>query len=75
MAKAYMMVDVYPGEEDAVYEALKKIAGIEKLHQVTGEYDMIAFIEAKPYNAFARVVDMVRKTRGVRDTDTQMVLR
>lgn len=75
MAKAFMMIDVYPGEEDVVYEELKKVAGVESVYQVTGEFDMIAFIDIKPYNAFARVVDVIRKTRGVRDTDTQMVLR
>ncbi len=69
------MIDVQPGQEDLVREAVKKIAGVHMIYEVTGEFDMIAFIEAEPYNAFARVVDVIRKTPGIRDTDTQLVLR
>ena len=74
MPKAFVMIDVNPGQEDPVKEAVKKVAGVHMVYEVTGEFDMIAFIEAEPYNAFARVVDLIRKTPGVRDTDTQLVL-
>lgn len=74
MPKAFVMIDVHPGNEDAVEEAVRHIAGVKSVYQVTGEFDMIAFIESEPYHAFARVVDMIRKTEGVRDTDTQLVL-
>lgn len=74
MPKAFVMIDVHPGHEDPVEEAVRQIAGIKFVYQVTGEFDMIAFIEAEPYHAFARVVDMIRKTEGVRDTDTQLIL-
>lgn len=74
MPKAFIMVDVHPGKEDEVEEAVKQVAGVQFVYQVTGEFDMIAFIEMEPYNAFARVVDTIRKTTGVRDTDTQLVL-
>ena len=75
MPKAFVMIDVHPGQEDSVREAVKKVAGVHMVYEVTGEFDMIAFIEAEPYNAFAHVVDHIRKTPGVRDTDTQLVLR
>lgn len=75
MPKAFVMIDVIPGKEDFVHESIRHIAGVNMVYQVTGEFDMIAFIEAEPYNAFARVVDHIRKTEGVRDTDTQLVLR
>ncbi len=68
------MIDVQPGMEQEVQEAVKKMAGVKMVHQVTGEFDIIAFIESDPYNAFARVVNTIRKTPGVRDTDTQLVL-
>ena len=75
MPKAFVMIDVQPGTENDVREAIKTIAGVHMVYEVTGEFDMIAFIEAEPYNAFARVVDEIRKAKGVRDTDTQLVLR
>jgi len=74
MPKAFVMIDVHPGREDSVEETVRQVAGVEFVYQVTGEFDMIAFIEAEPYHAFARVVDAIRKTEGVRDTDTQLVL-
>ena len=74
MPKAFVMIDVHPGREDAVEEIVRQVAGVQSVYQVTGEFDMIAFIEAAPYHAFARVVDTIRKTDGVRDTDTQLVL-
>lgn len=74
MPKAFVMIDVHPGREDEVENAVRQIACVEFVYQVTGEFDMIAFIQAEPYHAFARVVDTIRKTEGVRDTDTQLVL-
>ena len=74
MLKAFVMIDVQPGKEDTVEAAVRQVAGVQFVYQVTGEFDMIAFIEAEPYHAFARVVDTIRKTEGVRDTDTQLVL-
>jgi DNA-binding Lrp family transcriptional regulator len=74
MPKAFVMIDVQPGKEESVEEALRHVAGLKFVYQVTGEFDMIAFIEAEPYHSFARVVDAIRKTEGVRDTDTQLVL-
>ena len=75
MPKAFVMIDVHPGKEDRVEEAVRQVAGVHFVYQVTGEFDMIAFIEAEPYHSFARVVDAIRKTEGVRDTDTQLVLQ
>ena len=74
MPKAFVMIDVQPGREDVVEDAVRQVAGVKFVYQVTGEFDMIAFIEAEPYHAFARVVDTIRKTESVRDTDTQLVL-
>lgn len=74
MPKAFVMIDVHPGHEEAVENEVRQVAGVKFVYQVTGEFDMIAFIEAEPYHAFARVVGEIRKTEGVRDTDTQLVL-
>lgn len=74
MPKAFVMIDVHPGKEDPVEGAVRQMAGVHFVYQVTGEFDMIAFIEAEPYHSFARLVDTIRKTEGVRDTDTQLVL-
>lgn len=74
MPKAFVMIDVAPGREASVQEAVGKIAGVTMVYQVTGEHDMIAFIDAEPYAEFAVVLSTIRQIEGVRDTDSHLVL-
>ena len=74
MPKAFIMIDVVPGHEAAVELAVKKLAGVKMVHQVTGEHDMIAFVDAEPYEEFAVVLSTIRQFNGVRDTDSHLVL-
>ena len=74
MPKAFIMIDVVPGREAAVQEAVRKLAGIEMVYQVTGEHDMIAFVDAEPYEEFAGILSTIRQFSGVRDTDSHLVL-
>ncbi len=74
MPKAFIMVDVTPGHEKPVEEAIRKLAGVKMVYQVTGEHDMIAFVDAEPYEEFAVVLSTIRQLNGVRDTDSHLVL-
>ena len=74
MPKAFIMIDVVPGREQAVQEAIAKLAGVKMIYQVTGEHDMIAFIDAEPYEEFAVILSTIRQLNGVRDTDSHLVL-
>ncbi|PIQ83854.1 MAG: AsnC family transcriptional regulator [Candidatus Omnitrophica bacterium CG11_big_fil_rev_8_21_14_0_20_63_9] len=74
MPKAFIMIDVVPGREAAVQEAIAKLAGVKMVYQVTGENDMIAFIDAEPYEEFAVVLSTIRQLNGVRDTESHLVL-
>ena len=74
MPKAFIMIDVTPGQEAAVETAVRKLAGVKMVHQVTGEHDMIAFVDAEPYEEFAVVLSTIRQMPGVRDTDSHLVL-
>ena len=74
MPKAYIMIDVVPGHEAQVQAAVAKLAGIKMAHQVTGEHDIIAFVDAEPYEEFAVVLSSIRRLSGVRDTDSHLVL-
>ena len=75
MPKAFIMIDVSPGQEAAVQGAIAKLAGVKMVHQVTGEHDMIAFIDAEPYEEFAVILSTIRQVKGVRDTDSHLVLQ
>jgi len=74
MPKAFIMIDVMPGREAAIQEAIAKLAGVKMVYQVTGEHDLIAFVDAEPYEEFAVLLSTIRQLNGVRDTDSQLVL-
>ena len=74
MPKAFIMIDVEPGREKAIQDAVSKLAGVKMVHQVTGEHDMIAFVDAEPYEEWAVLLSTIRQLNGVRDTDSHLVL-
>ena len=74
MPKAFIMIDVVPGREAAVQEAVAKLAGVKMAYQVTGEHDVIAFVDAEPYEEWAVLLSTIRQLDGVRDTDSHLVL-
>ena len=74
MPKAYIMIDVIPGKETTVQQGVAALAGVKMVHQVTGEHDIIAFVDAEPYEEFAVILSTIRQLAGVQDTDSQMVL-
>ena len=74
MPKAFIMIDVVPGQEAPVQRAVAKLAGVKMIYQVTGEHDMIAFVDAEPYEEFAVILSTIRQLDGVRDTDSHLVL-
>ncbi len=75
MPKAFVMIDVHPGREEDAQKATQKLPGVEFAYQVTGTHDMIAFVDADPYDELAAVVAKIRKLDGVKSTDTELVLR
>ena len=74
MPKAFIMIDVVPGREQAVQAAVSKLAGVKMMYPVTGEADFIAFIDAEPYEEFAVILASIRRIEGIRDTDSHLVL-
>lgn len=74
MPRAFIMIDVTPGNEAAVEGAVRKLAGVQMAHQVTGEHDLIAYVDAEPYEEFAMLLTTIRQLTGVRDTDSHLVL-
>lgn len=75
MPKAFVMISVHPGREQGCQEQIRKMPGVQFVYQVTGAHDMIAFVDAEPYEELAVVVAQIRKLDGIRATDTELVLR
>ncbi len=74
MPKGFVMIDISPGSERTVEEAVRKVGGVQFAYQVTGEHDIVAFIDTEPYANFAHLVATIRQIAGVKDTDTLLVL-
>ena len=58
-----------------VSRAVRSVNGVEKVYEVTGVYDVIAIISSPDISEVNRCIDELRRVRGVRSTNTMMVLR
>lgn len=74
MPKAFIMIDAVPGKEQGLEQTIAKMAGVKLSYQVTGEHDLIIFVDAEPYEEFAVLLSAIRRLDGVRDTDSHLVL-
>ena len=75
MAKAYLRIIVEAGNERQVRDALRKIGGVKSADLTAGEQDVIVLIEAGSVEELLKtVVDKVRKTAGVRETVTNLIM-
>ena len=75
MPKAFVMIDVHPGREVEAQGQIKSMSGVTFVYQVTGAHDMIAFVDAEPYEELALIVSKIRRLDGIRATDTELVLK
>lgn len=74
--RAMSMISVNPGySTPSVTEKLSKLEGVEEVYEVTGEYDAVAIIAVKSVNELNKCIEEVRKTEGVRNTNTMIILR
>ena len=57
--------------ENKVFQKLKKIRGIQDVHILFGEFDIITKIESKSFEKIGRaVMAQIRSIDGVQDTKT-----
>jgi Lrp/AsnC family transcriptional regulator for asnA, asnC and gidA len=57
-----------------IAEEIKKL-GIDKIYEVSGNFDIICFAEGESLAEINSVVEAIRKLDGVLDTTTTMVLK
>ena len=73
--KAYILANLEAGMGEEVVEALLDIEGVESAHNVTGPYDMIAFIEVPDTAALGElVINSIQVMEGVDYTLTCVVI-
>jgi len=71
MAISFVLMHVSPLHETEVFNKLSKLQEIIELHQLFGEYDIIAKIEAKDYESIGKIIiNKIRTIDGIVDTKT-----
>jgi DNA-binding Lrp family transcriptional regulator len=73
--KAYILANVEAGMGEEVIEALSAMEGIESVHNVTGPYDVIAFVEVPDTVALGDlVINSIQLIDGIDYTLTCVVM-
>ncbi len=78
MTHLHAFVDVFVEAQlmDEVVEALSKMDNVEELHEVTGEFDIVALVSAADIEQFRDILkNKIMKINGVKGTVTSMVLQ
>ncbi len=75
-ANAITLISVNPSSPTAeVSGRLKHIRGVDSIFEITGEYDIAAIVSGSNIAEINRIIDEIRKSTGVHDTNTVMILR
>ena len=62
-------------DTSAVSHTLMKLAGVEVVYEITGQYDIAAIIAAPAIVEINKCIDDIRKIDGVSDTNTVIILK
>lgn len=74
--RALTMIAVNPGTPTyEVSKMVNQLAGVERIYEVTGEYDIVMVSSGNSIEGINKVIEDVRKIEGVEKTNTIIVLR
>lgn len=72
---AWIFFDLDVGDPQTVVDELLRVEGVINAHAVLGVCDVIAYVETEDWRELMVVLDeKIRRVRGVRRTDTRLVL-
>lgn len=75
-ASAIVLVSVDSGHDTAkASEMLAGLEGVKTVYEITGQYDIVTIINAPTIAEINRSIDALRKTPGISDTNTVIILR
>lgn len=74
--RALTMIAVEPGVPTfEVSTTVNQLEGVERIYEVTGEYDIVMVSNGNNIEAINKVIEEIRKISGVEKTNTIIVLR
>ena len=77
MQKLHAFVNIFVESSlmDDVVQGLSNIDAVEELYEVTGEFDIVALVEASDIESFRDILkNRIMKIKGVKSTVTSIVL-
>ena len=75
-AHAFTLIAVNPSTPTSeVSKYIKEIKGVKLVYEITGQYDIIAFISGPNITEVNTYVEEIRKTNGVLRTNTVIILK
>lgn len=75
MVKGYVLITAAVGKMRETREKIESLERVQKVDMVTGPYDLIVVAESDDLSTLtSTVVDEIRKTEGVIDTNTAVVI-
>jgi DNA-binding Lrp family transcriptional regulator len=72
--RAYMFINAMRGQSLALTKAIKAIGGVTAADAITGDYDIVAAVEARDLNDLRSTMAGVQAIDGILKTTTCMVL-
>ena len=74
--RALVMISVIPNMPTIkISEQVGKLKGIERIYEVTGEYDIVSVFSSPTIEGINQSIEDIRKIEGVVKTNTTIVLR
>lgn len=78
LAHLHAFIDIFVEAQlmDEAIQALLKVDNVEELHEVTGEFDIVALVSANDIEEFRDIIkNKILKIHGVKGTVTSLVLQ
>lgn len=74
MLEAYILINAEPGMIWSVAEATLKIEGTKVAHAVTGQFDVVAYVEFVKMENLGSIIEEIQRIKGVRRTQTLIAI-
>jgi len=72
--QAYVLINAQSGRLWKVAEDAVKVPGVKMAHAVTGQFDVIAYIEFLRIEELGRIIDAIQSIDGVLRTHTAIAM-
>lgn len=72
--EAYILVNTEKGKLWKVAEELRNNGYVKQAHAVTGQYDVIAYIEFDTIEILGRIINNIHGIEGVTNTQTAIAM-